>query len=288
MVKSLFFCLCFISFFGTYSQNQSELDFHSSFEANHFSESDSYVAQLLMADLSVTPAEYSTFKAVIDNYLSTLKAKRGKFKTEKDFVSHIFYKTHRKFLKRYSQFTTFAGLMRSGQYDCLSATSLYSQLFTQLDLQHSIIETNYHIYLKVITEKGEILIESTDPIYGFVDSQKEIEKRLNEISDENTTSDDKNNYQFAADVNDVITPTELIGLQYYNLAVAAYNKHNYETAISLLTKGLVYRANSRNIEFGLVIAQSIMRDESLEQDKKLLYVSKLQRLFHHSQAVASR
>ena len=104
MVKSLFFCLCFISFFNSYSQD--DIIFHSDFEKENFSDSDAYVAQLFMADAGVTTAEFLYFRTQLDHYALNLNSKRSKFKTQKDFVSHIFYKTHRKFLKRYSPFTT--------------------------------------------------------------------------------------------------------------------------------------------------------------------------------------
>lgn len=286
MVKSSFFCLCFGLFFYTNAQNFNDLTFHSSLEKDHFGVSHDRLAQLLMADESITQEEHLAFKVELDEYVVSLKAKRNKIKRNKDFISHIFYKTHRKYLKRYASFTSLGALSRTGKYDCLSATSLYSYLFSKLDIAHNIIEASYHIYINVETEEGNVLIESTDPIYGFVDNANDIDQRLNKINTE--VPKGKEAYTFASIVNEIISENELVGLQYYNRAVASFNIQEYEAAINFLSKGLVYRNNTRTIEFGLVIAQSIMGDENLDQDTKSAYVNRLQHLFHDNVALASR
>ncbi|MEM1407413.1 MAG: hypothetical protein AAGG59_11600 [Bacteroidota bacterium] len=286
MVKNLFFCLCFGLFFNVHAQDYNGIVFHSKFEKDQFSNPENPLAQLLMADESATMEACIQFDRELDDYIHSLKIKRAKTKKDKDFVSFVFYKTHRKYLKRYAPFTSLASLSKSGKYDCLSATSLYSYLFSRLGVDHQIIETRYHIYIKVNTDEGDVLIESTDPIYGYVDRQNEIDERLNEIDKDVVSAD--NTYSFSAMVNDRISFKELIGLQYYNLAVNAFNGQHYESAIHLLSKGVIFRNNTRTIEFGLVIAQVIMKDDNLDQEQKLAYVNKLQRLFHSTTTLASR
>ncbi|MEO1098986.1 MAG: hypothetical protein AAFX57_14740 [Bacteroidota bacterium] len=286
MVKNLFFCFCCGLFFSVDAQDCNVIVFHSEFEEDQFSKPQNQLAQLLMADESATMDEYIQFDRELDDYINSLKIKRAKTKKNKDFISFVFYRTHRKYLKRYAPFTSLASLSKSGKYDCLSATSLYSYIFSELGIDHSVIETSYHIYLKINADEGDLLIESTDPIYGFVDRQNEIEERLNEIDKDAVAVE--NTYSFTSVVNDKISFQELIGLQYYNLAVAAFNAQNYENAINLLSKGLIFRNHSRTTEFGLVIAQAVMKDDDLDQDSKLGYVNKLQRLFHSSTTLASR
>ncbi|MEM6522742.1 MAG: hypothetical protein AAGF85_05050 [Bacteroidota bacterium] len=286
MLKSSLVCLFLGLIFSVHAQDFQEVSFHSEFENVHFQNNSQPLAKLLMADATVKSIDYFNFREELSVYINGLQSKQTRFKKEKDFVSHVFYKTHRKYLKRYVPFTTLGVLAKTGKYDCLSATSLYSYLFTKLGVHHSIIETNYHIYIKVSTSEGDLLIESTDAIYGFVERSDEIKTRLKQMDKEESQPD--NAYRFTSTVNEIISPTELIGLQYYNQAVSAFNEQRYSESIDFLLKGLIFRNNPRTIEFGLVLAQGIMKDDRLDQNSKLTHITRLQRLLHDNIAVVSR
>ncbi|MEM7108421.1 MAG: hypothetical protein AAF519_09360 [Bacteroidota bacterium] len=285
MVKSSLLSLLLGLLATVKGQDFQVINFHSEFERAHFDDTSNSLARLLMADATTRHHDYIAFHDELNTYLKGLQSKQSKFKRKKDFISHVFYKTHRKYLKRYTPHTSLVTLSKTGRYDCLSATSLYSYLFSTLSISHKIIETNYHIYIVIDTEEGKILLESTDPIYGFVDDKDEIQSRLDDMDLKESKANDS--YTFAATVKEEISPVQLIGLQYYNAAVKAFNDQQYEVSIDLLAKGIIFRSNSRTMEFALVIAQGIMQNESLNQKTKISHVNKLQRILQSGSAVVA-
>ena len=228
-----------------------------------------------MTDPRTTEDEFHTFRIVINDYVTQLVKKRHRFRSEKDFVSMVFYRTHRKFLKRYKEFTPFPEVFRNDNYDCLSATTLYSLIFNKLGISHEIVETNYHIYINVFFENGNILIESTDPLGGFVVNAKDIQKRLEDMESRNANTN-KKSYTFKSRIHDTVAFDELIGLHYYNASIKAYNEQNLEHSTELFKKALFFRTNPRINEFGLILIQALLESEAVDQRVKSDYVDQLQ------------
>ncbi len=288
MAKKLFFCLFFIVSVGLSAQNTKEVAYHSEFERAVFLSDSDIFSSLLMADPMVSIEEKEDFSEKMEDFIGQLSAKQGKYRSQLDFVSTVFYKTHRKFLKRYRQFTPFGKMLRTGNYDCLSATSLYALLFERLGIGYEIVETNYHIYITVVTPKGNALIESTDAIYGYVTNPKEIEERLKEFEARNSTVSSEDQYAFETHINDRVSQSGLIGLQYYNASVNAYNNTEFGEAIDLLQKAFVFRNNTRMDEFGMLLTQTILDDPTLAAESKSDYINKLAGLLDLKITLASR
>ena len=288
MVNKLIFLVCFTFPIGLNAQILESVSFHSTFEKSRFFTKGDLFAQQLMADPQVTKEEHDAFAERLDAFVTHLRAKRGKYKSELDFVSTVFYKTHRKFLKRYRSFTPFGEMFRSGSYDCLSATTLYAILLTRLDIEYEVVETNYHIYINVSTPKGNALIESTDPIYGYATDPKEIKERINVFNTGDPTRAGKDQYAFVAKVNDRVSMKELIGLQYYNASIHAYNGGEFDKAINLFQKALHFRQNERMNEFGLVMAQTILGHNDLTAEAKSAYINKIAEQLQLEITLASR
>ena len=90
------------------------------------------------------------------------------------FLEYLFYKTHQKLLKEYRKGTTFNNLLETGSYDCVSASITYSVLLQYFEIEHSIIETDYHVFIIAKVNNKEFILETTDPINGFVSDPKEV------------------------------------------------------------------------------------------------------------------
>ncbi|MEM9859304.1 MAG: hypothetical protein AAF843_18240, partial [Bacteroidota bacterium] len=194
MIKNSFLSLWLGLCISASAQDLERINFHSEFEANYFTNVDEALGRLLMADPDASDFDLRELTEKLTGYIQGLESKRSKFKRQEDFISFVFYKTHRKFLKRYTPYTSFRTLSKSGAYDCLSATSLYSYLFHALDIEHTIVETSYHIYIIANADNNSILLESTDPIYGYVKDKKEIQQRLAEINGKNAPANDQYNF----------------------------------------------------------------------------------------------
>ena len=287
MVNKLFFCLSCIIVFKLEAQTPGDIAFHSTYEKRLFFTGEGDLAQQLMADARVSEREKENFSNTVDEYVQHLITKQAKYRSGLDFVSMVFYKTHRKFLKRYRPFTSFAEMLRTGNYDCLSATTLYSILLDRLQIDHEVVETTYHIYMNITTPDGQALIESTDPIYGFESDPKEIKKRLESFYSKAPRSKD-DQYLFATEVHDRVSPTELVGLQYYNASIEAYNRGRLEDAIDLLQKALFFRRNPRMNEFGLLLAQTVLEHSTLSAEMKSSYINRIARELGLEITLASR
>lgn len=287
MLNKLFFALaCFVSY-DLGAQNPGHLLFHSTFEKEVFFKEEDNFARLLMADPSRTHLEKSRFSVLLEEYVTHLQSKRAKFRSELDFISMVFYKTHRRFLKQYDPLTSFGEMLEVKNYDCLSATTLYTVLLQRLGVEHEVIETTYHIYMKVMTPEGEALIESTDPIYGFVTDPVEIKSRLKGFLSKDVRKKNTE-YSFASRVHDPVSRTGLVGLQYYNASIQAYNNGEFEDAINLFQKALFFRHNARMDEFGLLLMQTILDHATLSADDKSVYINKIARQINLKIALASR
>lgn len=287
MLKKLFFTFFCLVAFGVGAQNPGHLLFHSAFEKKVFFKEEDNLARLLMADPNSTDLEKNEHSRLLDEYIMHLQGKRAKFRSELDFISMVFYKTHRRFLKQYTPLTSFGEMLKEKNYDCLSATTLYTVLLERLGVKHEVIETTYHIYMKVTTQEGEALIESTDPIYGFVTDPGEIKSRLKGFLSRDVRKKNEE-YSFASKIHDPVSRTGLVGLQYYNAAIQAYNNGEFEDSINLLQKALFFRRNARMDEFGLLLVQTILDHPSLSADDKSVYVNKIAGQIDLEIALASR
>src|SRR5690349_20425970 len=96
---------------------------------------------------------------------------------DRDRLLVIFKKTQKEFLHRYDAMADMDELA-TGDFNCLTATSLFAEILTRAGFSFKIIETNYHIFLLTSTSSGEVLIETTDRFSGFITSPEEINQRM--------------------------------------------------------------------------------------------------------------
>lgn len=181
----------------------------------------------------------------INNVLNHLENRKSKYKNEDDFVEYLYYFTHRKLLKTYTQFPSLEETLVSGRYDCLTATTVYSILLSELDIDHAVVETNYHIYIIVNPDTNhELLIETTDPRYGLIKDQSEIAASKNDYLRNNL---EERNTLIAFDFNIErrLEHKELIGLLYYNQSIKEMNNGDWEKAMLIARKAQEYYSENR-------------------------------------------
>lgn len=295
---SLFFCAFSLISTLSFSQNNT-LEFHSYFERQTLkSYLDSDTADMmslqLMSDRTIKNEDREAFKLKFDKLVAHFKDKKAGNVPEKYFLSNVFYKTHRKLLKRYTKLASLGETFQTGRYNCLSATTLYAMLYDALGVKLEIIETNHHIYLKLNADQGVILIESTDPINGFITDKKEIEQKLQDVTNSQTPSiarqskGDDEYYQFSVLLNESINMKKLIGLQYYNQAVIEFNIGKMTTAVSLLEKATIFYNNNRFKEFGILLANKLHFDGQMNNQERSEYLNRIEDFARVEFIVASR
>src|SRR5688572_29013623 len=195
------------------------------------------------------------------------------------FCSMLLQKVRHKFLKRYTQFATFRETINSGRYNCLTGTALYGMLLDYFNIEYSIIETNYHIFLLASTSEGTVLFEATDPVHGFVSNPDEVKKRIlyykqNVIEPE---AKNKKYYEYTFELYKTVTLLQTKGLMYYNLSIDAYNRQNFESSIYNLAMALDMYNSPRMHEFSSILLLAVV-DSKLDKNVKDNYVNLIQEI----------
>ena len=178
--------------------------------------------------------------------LSLLKEKQKKYESDRLFLQYIYSKVHRKNLKSFKkQVTLDQTLSKAGYYNCLTGTLLYGFLLEELGFHITIREFSYHVSLIVHLEKEDILIESTDPINGFVVGTAAINHRIEEIKAKEAQKKRCTVYDIATDIDNCISLQKLAGLHFYNQAVFHLNDANVTEAKSMIRKALAFYPSKR-------------------------------------------
>jgi hypothetical protein len=188
----------------------------------------------LVAVIAAHPGSGSEWPIITSETSSVIDARIGKMLcrvsrqkesyTDREFLHSIFKKTQKEFLHRYTQYADLDELAH-GSFDCLTATTLFAVILTRSGYDFRIIETNYHIFLLVSTEEGQVLIETTDRFDGFVTAKEDIAKKMEEYRTQVAQAPvSYTPYQYDFQVFGEIDSTQLAGLLYFNQAVKAYNE----------------------------------------------------------------
>ena len=232
---------------------------------------DRYIDLYLSTDKSkaVSTEELKTF-------IQKLEFKKNSFKKENEFLQYTFNQTHRRFLKHYKQYCTFTELVDNGTYNCLTATALYALLLNHFQIDYTIVETNYHIFLLAKTQQGTVLLETTDPLNGFIDNPKLIEKRISTYKRNELMQSTNNKVLYAYNFNlyNVVDLDQMLGLMYYNLAIDAYNHQEIQAAIGYLDQAILRYQSPRIDEFSTIILLTL-QESKLDASVKKSYVQKV-------------
>lgn len=230
--------------------------------ANHGADGNFSVETNLKAFLSAGRYNAQSIKS-FESFLRKLDKKRAAVKSERDFIRHIFEKTHQRFLKNYEAYASLDETFDTGSYNCLTGTILFSLILHHYNIDHQVIETNYHIFILAETREGQILLEATDPLHGFVTAVKDIEARItlykqNQIQEQ---QHDKAYYKFSFDLYNVVSLDELLGLTYYNNSVNSFNQKHLERAVQNLVKASELYFSNRIEEFSQILLLSLQQSD---------------------------
>jgi len=227
-----------------------------------FGQGDNRTATLLDSFLSVDKLSANSASS-FNTFLNKLEKKHSSIKDEDDFVHHLFMKTHQQYLKKYEAYASIGNLFNNGSYNCLTGTILYTLLLDHFQISHRVIETNYHIFILVETKQGEILLEATDPLNGFVANPLEIESRINTYKENliQASSSKAYAYQFNFELFNQVSIKELRGLLYYNKSVDAYNHQNLQASVQYLVEANMLYTSSRIDEFSQILLLTLQQSK---------------------------
>jgi len=234
-------CLLGISFSG-FGQNKSAI---------MNSLKNKTMMSLLISNSEHEDIALNKFKKTLDD----LRSNKSRYTSEKKFLKHVYKYTHKKVLKNYKQYITLdETLSSSGNYDCLTGTLLYGLLIDELGYSYTVREFNYHVLLVVHLEDEDVLIESTDPLNGFVDGAASIELRISSYKKEDISTDNRSGkFVFTTVMDNSISLLELTGLHYYNRAIYHLNKEEFAIASLKINRAYALYPSQRIKEVNLLI-----------------------------------
>ena len=195
-----------------------------------------------------------------------------------------------KYLHHYKIGQTVKQTLTTGNYDCLTATSIYAILLQKLGYSYDIKETPQHVYLVVNLKNGrkKILFESTDRSNGFITNPAEISER--EIKYAKESSESYENILRIADIHHVaeidnsksktIDLMQLCGLQYFNESVKLYNKGLYKEAFIYIEKAFVFYPSDRIGGMALFTLQQINTKAKYCNPQEADYYSKKMKTYY--------
>ncbi|MGI9541743.1 MAG: hypothetical protein ACR2MX_00710 [Cyclobacteriaceae bacterium] len=169
-------------------------------------------------------------KVQLTAFIDKLRIRSTKYKDQSQFLRYLFYKVHQKYLSHYRPQSSFTDLLATKEYDCLTGTALYAMILDALDVDHKIVETEFHIFLLVQGKESEILFETTDPLSGFIRDARQVKETITRFS-QPTAQNEEAYYQFSFNIYNHIDLRQLAGLHYYNQAVSFYNQQKMELAL---------------------------------------------------------
>ena len=196
---------------------------------------------LAKSGLANDDAALEKFERVVEQ----LAKRQHQYNDEAEFIEYLYYHTHQKLLKQYQQYSSIAETLVNGDYDCLTATTVYSLILTELSINYALVETNYHIYILVNPDTdNEILIETTDPRNGVMSNAREIQEAKTKYRTENLTNRDTQ-ITFEFNIERRLVGNELLGLLYYNQSIRELNNSQWVKARNLIYEALRYYPNER-------------------------------------------
>ena len=253
----LFFFLLSVQGFST---KIDSLIFDSSFEQNLFErliDSGKIDPLKFFTAIDYSEENYGKIVSEVDRMVNALEAKKIGKKSLKSKVKMIYKEVHSTLLKHYEENVVFNEIIKSGDYNCVTASSLYAIMLDKFELDYSIKEKPNHIYLIVDPGDKGIIMESTNPrrgVYIYDDITKKSyvaflydNKIISKEEYEANPANELFNKYFYKDK--VIGMQQLIGLHYYNRGVIYVNDNNFKEANRCFEKAMLLYPESDIIRF---------------------------------------
>lgn len=191
----------------------------------------------------------------------------GKWGATKKMVKNIFYRSHQQLFRQYKQFSLAQDTFVSGSYDCVSGSLILAGLLDYFGFDYEIIETTYHVFLKVALANEFIVLEVTDPETGFIADRGAQKAYLTKYSrgegilnQWNVLS--SNGGEAIPTIYRSIDLQNLIGLQYFNQAINHYNNKNELLAYQYSVTALKMYRSERILDFSNFLKQNLLLSAS--------------------------
>lgn len=242
-----------------YSQNTKDsivrfedLRFHSTFEqtalTNYVKHQKDTFNLFLAIDENMTAEEadmlFTKYSQLYDEF-DQKKISEKKINTKIKLGYSI---VHSKFLDKYNSNEYFPVMLRSGTYNCVSASMLYAMVFDKLAIPYKVKVSSNHVYLIANPGSNSTVIETTNPSFEKAVFTGEFKQQyVTYLRSSKLISDDEYKNKsveeiFEENYNQVRDAefNNLAGFQYYNKALATLQDNKIDNGLMLAQKAYFF------------------------------------------------
>lgn len=190
------------------------------------------------SDLGKNEQEVRALKCEKAKWLEFLDKKSNKIDVEKSPIE-VLQKLHNKMRQRYFLFfdekATLQQTLEKGRYNCLTATALWADALAYLGYAFRIREEQYHAYLELEDEQGNLII--LEPTLGK-SAVKYKKESLEAAHAQYATMRNmpEGYYETKTDFTGYVSPKQLLGLLLYNRAVFSFNTQAFEQSLFFIRR----------------------------------------------------
>ncbi|MFW5707129.1 MAG: hypothetical protein ACOC12_04345 [Bacteroidota bacterium] len=256
-MKIVIFAVALLFFFPVSAQKDSlslyssqELMFHSAFEEDAFQclaggVSCHYMKNALATDSDITTQDYQQYKTRFYGFLDKLKENRRFRRKPEKQISFIFSEIHDEYFQLYTKAPLFSKIFTHGEFNCVTASALFAMAFDYYSIPYDIILLTDHVYLLAYPQQESIVVETTNPLRGAMQSYNQREKLTavqSLVEMKVVTQEDVNRKGIDRVFSEVYLSEDnpslhqLIGTMYYNEALQRSDEMLYEDAYELYKK----------------------------------------------------
>jgi tetratricopeptide (TPR) repeat protein len=282
-------------FFSLFSQDSlvhySEINFSSTFESTAFEDYftrkkiESKAHLFLSANSNTSIESSNDILAKIEKLCNSIKSLGFEKKKPEKQIKTIYDQVHSEFLRKYELENRFHEIFSNGNYNCVTATALFSLVFEKLNIPYTIKEEPTHVYLIAYPNSQNILVETTTPLFGYLSFDSNFKNKFvtnlksqkiigSSEAESSSVEELFNKYYFQ---NENIGLDKLVGIHYLNDALF-YNDHgDHHKAFQQAEKAYLFYPSQRCqyliTQFGI----EILAKEKLTPKERSLFISKLSR-----------
>jgi tetratricopeptide (TPR) repeat protein len=267
----------------------NEISFISPFERSSFKsflkDNDKDYLRLFLTNSMTAEDDLQKFEAKIKETLTVINSSDALKKKNDKKVKYIYQLIHDRFLSKYEAENLFYEIIKTGNYNCVTATALYAMFFEKLGIPYAIKEEPTHVYLVAYPNAENILIETTTPASGFLSfdatfksnyvNTLKSQKIIGGIEVQSSNVDALfNKYYFG---KEDITLTQLIGIHYINDGLFKRDHDDITGAYEQIKKGYLYYPNTRSEFLLMSFTAASLEEINLEPVKKATLIGRLSR-----------
>jgi hypothetical protein len=243
-----------------------ELMFHSAFEEDafdclaHQGVSCHYMKNALATDREVTEEEYLQYKKRFYEFLDKIKEDRRFQRKPERQIRFIFSAIHDEYFRLYREAPLFSKIFTHGEFNCVTASVMFALAFDYYSIPYDIILLTDHVYLLAYPQQQSIVVETTNPLRGAMQSfdQRSKARAVQSLVEMKIVSQEEVNQKgidrvfseiYLAEENPTLH--QLIGTLYHNEGLQRSQALLYEDAYELYKKASFMYPNK--ITTGLLI-----------------------------------